>query len=405
MIVKALKRLLFRRRFWRSAPMSEVAEIYLSRMLRIMALNMMGIFIAIFLYQNGLSIAQIAFVWSGLYFFKALIGLPLATVVAWIGPKHATLVANILYIPVMVIFALIPEHGPWLVVPAFVIQGVSTVLYGISHSVNFSKVKSLTSAGKEIAVMNIIEKVAAGLAPMAGGLIAFIFGPEVVIGISAILFLLAAVPLFKTGEHVTTRKVLQFRGFPWRVFFSQITSHYAYGVDVFASGTAWSLYFAIFIIGVAGNNEVYAITGVLTSVVFVVAIVSSYLYGRLVDKKHGWMLYRIGAVGSVIIHGVRPFISSTFAVAGLNVAREAASTAYMLPYTRATFDTADVTGARSTYIGLVDVVMNIGAASAAAAMGLLAMAISGAFSFHIFFFIAGGGMLLLLAARFPMYRS
>ena len=405
MILKILRRIFAGRRFWRNAPMSEVAEIYLSRMLRIMALNMMGIFIAIFLYQNGLSVAQIAFVWAGLYFFKALIGLPLATVVAWIGPKHATLVANILYIPVMVIFALIPEHGPWLVLPAFVIQGVSTVLYGISHSVNFSKVKSLTSAGKEIAVMNIIEKVAAGIAPIVGGFVAFIFGPEVVIVVSAILFLMAAVPLFRTGEHVSTRKVLKFRGFPWRVFFSQAASHYAYGIDVFASGTAWSLYFAIFIIGVSGNNEVYAITGVLTSVVFVVAITSSYLYGRLVDKRHGWLLYRIGAVGSVIIHGIRPFISSTVTVAGLNVAREAASTAYMLPYTRATFDTADVTGARSTYIGLVDVVMNIGAASAAATLGLLAMTLSGALPFHIFFFIAGGGMLLLLAARFPMYRS
>lgn len=405
MIKKLFHALLLRRRFWRYATMSEVAEIYMSRMLRIAALHMMSAFIVIYLYQNGFSVAQIAFVWALLYGFKAVIGLPLATVVAWIGPKHATFVSNILYIPAMVFFALLPEYGAWILIPALVFQAVSTVLYTISHSVNFSKVKSLKSAGREIAIMNIVEKVTAGLSPMIGGFIALLWGPQAVIVISAVLFLFAAMPLMRTGEQVKTRRVLQFRGFPWRLFFRQVGAHFAFGFEAPAAGVAWSLFVAIYIIGVGEGNEVYAVTGMLLSVVFVVALIFSYVYGRLVDRKQGWLLYKIGIITSALTHTIRPFVTTTIAIAGLNAAREATNTAFMLPYTRATFDSADVSGARSTYLGFVEVTANIAASISIAILGVLALVATGPESFYTYFFVVAGAILLALTARFPLYSK
>ncbi|UTX51431.1 hypothetical protein KI440_00495 [Candidatus Saccharibacteria bacterium TM7i] len=406
MIKKFFHALLLRRRFWRYATMSEVAEIYMSRMLRVMALNMMSAFIVIYLYQNGFSVSLIAFIWAALYGFKMLIALPLATLVAWIGPKHSTFVSNLLYIPAMILFALIPIHGDWLIIPALTFQAVSTVLYTISHSVNFSKVKSLEHAGKEIAVMNIVEKVAAGLTPMLGGFLTLLWGPQVVIGISALLFLFAAAPLFRTGEQVQTRRVLKFRGFPWRLFFGQFGAHIATGFDGFASGVVWSLYVAIIVIGMGHGNEVYAVTGALLSVVFVVSLIFSYIYGRLIDRRKGWLLYKTGVLASVFVHAMRPFITTTIAVAGLNAVKEATNTAYMLPYTRASFDSADISGARSTYLGLTDATSNFGAALSSLALGVIALAIpQGAAGFHVFFFMTAAVMLLFLTARFPLYKK
>lgn len=405
MIRKFFHTLLLRRRFWRYATMSEVAEIYIARMLRIAALYMVSAFIVIYLYQNGFSVAKIAFIWALWYAFKAIIALPFATVIAWIGPKHATFISNLLYIPAMILIALLPEHGHWLLVPALILQGCSTVLYTISHSVNFSKVKSVHKAGKEIAVMNILEKLTASISPMAGGFVAMVWGPQVVIVLSAFLFLFAAAPLFKTGEQVQTRRVLTFRGFSWRLFFSQFAGHYAVGYDVFVSGAAWSLFVAIAVIGIDKNNEVYAITGVLLSVVFFVSLVFSYLFGRLVDRRKGWELYKAGAAMTIAVNAMRPFITTTIAVVGINASREATHTAYMLPYTRGVFDTADVSGARSTYIGLVDLTSNLGASAAAALLGVLALTMPEDTSFRIFFLISAFVMLLLFTIRFPLYKK
>lgn len=386
--------------------MSEVAEMYMARMLRSAALHMTSAFIVIYLYQNGFGIMQIAFMWAALYGFKALIALPLATVVSWFGPKRSTLFSNLLYIPAMVLIALIPEWGTWIIAPALGLQAASVVLYTVAHSVNFSKVKSLHKAGREIATMNIVEKVTAGAGPLMGGFIAYLWGPQVVICLSAVLFLFAATPLLRTGEQIQTHRVLKFAGFPWRLFFGQAPAHIAVGFDVFTSGVAWSLYVAVVVIGVsAGSDSVYAVTGTLLSIVLVVALIFSYVYGRLIDRDKGLQLYRLGTAASVAAHALRPFVTTTAVVVGLNAAREATHAAYMLPYTRGSFDAADISGARSTYIGLAEVVSNVGAALAALTVGFLGLYFSEADSLKLLFFAAAAVMLLLFVARFPLYKK
>ena len=376
-------------------------------MLRLAAQNMAGAFTVIYLYQNGFSLAVIGFMWAGLYALKAAVSLPLAAVVAWVGPKHATLISNVLYIPAMILFAILPLYGDWLVFPALAIQGVSTVLYGVAHSVNFSKVKSASRAGNQLAVMNIFEKIVAGGVPMIGGFLSFVWGPQFVLCVAAVLFLLAALPLFKTGEQIQIRRVLSLRGFPWKLYVKQLGGHVPIGFDSASSGFIWSLFVAIFIIGMAGeNNTVYAVTGVLLSVVSVIAMISSYVYGRLVDRKRGRALYTTGVFASLFVHAARPFMTTLPAVFILNATREVTATAYTLPYTRACFDTADVSGARVTYLGLVDMAQNIGSCMASIIFAVLVLITQGgATGFAIFFYLTAGVALCMFTARFPLFRK
>lgn len=405
-MVKSLVRLILERRhFWRYATFDEVAQLYASRMLRTAALCLASAFMSIYLYQNGYSVAFIAFFWAAFYGLKMIFALPLALLVGWIGPKHGVLISNILYIPAMVAFALLPEHGTPMLIICVIAQGISAALYSISYSVDFSKVKSETHAGKEIAYMNMAEKITTGLSPLVGGLLAFAFGPQVVIIIAGILFAFAAAPLFRTGEPVKTRRVLTFRGFPWRLMFKHIVAHTAYGFDVFASGTVWSLFVAIYILNIGQSNGVYAATGALLSVVFIVALLASYVYGKLIDKRRGKELMQVGVVVNALTHVLRPFALAPATVVGLNAANEAATTAYTLPYTRAVFDNADLSGARTTYLGMLEIIANFGAGLGAVALGLMAMAFGQDSALHSFFFIAAGVALLVLTARFPLYKK
>lgn len=406
MIRNFFRSILARRHFWRYATFSEVAEIYVSRMLRMAALYMAATFMSMYLFQIGYSVLTIALFWSAFFIFKTVMALPIARFVAWFGPKHSILVSNLLYIPAMISFALLPMYGPWLLLPTAILQGTSAAMYSIAYLINFSKVKSVENAGKEIAFMNIFEKITTGLSPLVGGFIAFIWGPEVVIIIAAILFAVAAGPLFRTGEPVKRGQKLQFKGFPWRLFFKHGVGQLFTGFDSVACGTVWTLYLAIVIFDISANGDsVYAAMGALVSVVFVVAIVASYTYGKLIDRRRGRELMKAGAVASAVTHLIRPFIISPVSVAGVNAASELSTTAISLPYTRGVFDNADLSGVRTTYLGVGEVVSNFGAALACLVLAAMTIWLGDNTALRYFYFVAAGVALLILTVRFPLYKK
>lgn len=399
-------KMLLRRHFWRHATFSEIAELYTSRMLRIAAVYMAGAFMSIYMYQIGYKIGHIALFWSAFYLLKVFVSLPVASFVAKVGPKHAILVSNILYIPAMVLFALLPVYGAWLLVPILLFEALSACMYVIAYTIDFSKVKSMEHAGKEIAYMNIVEKVTTGISPLIGGVLAFLFGPQVVLIVAAALFALAAVPLLSTGEPVQTNVKLQFRGFPWRLIRKQWIAQTAVGFDVFTSGTVWTLYIAVIVIGVStGNNNVYLMSGILLSVVLIAAVISSYVYGKLIDNKRGGYLMRVSIIANALTHFIRPFITTPVTAVGINAANEVATTGYTMPYTRAVFDNADLSGHRTTYLGVVELLGNFGAFLAAVILGILFLLFGETIALTNFFFVAGVVVLFILTARFPLYKK
>jgi len=397
--------MLLRRHFWRHATYSEIAELYMSRMLRLAALHIASAFMSIYMYQVGYSIGQIALFWACFYLFKFFAALPIAALVARIGPKHGILVSNLLYIPSIVSFAFLPVLGPWLLLPVLILQGISSSMYSIAYTIDFSKVKSIDHAGKEIAYMNIIEKVTTGISPLVGGIIAYLFGPQVVLVIAGALFALAAVPLFNSGEQIQTHIKLQFKGFPWRLIRQHWMGQVALGFDVFTSGTAWTMYTAVLVIGISSNNDVYVITGLLLSVVLVAALISSYIYGKIIDKSGGRLLMKASIFANALTHLIRPFINSPVSAAGLNAVNEVATTGYTLPYTRAVFENADLSGHRTTYVGMIDVLSNFGAFLAASVLGLLTLAAGSTFALTNIFFVAAAVALLVLTAHFSLYKK
>lgn len=405
MFKRIIHKLLRHRHFWRTASFSEVAELYASRMLRMLALNMTAAFTSIYLYQVGYSIHFIAFMWAIFYLYKVVLTVPMAALVARIGPKHSILISNLLYIPALVALSLLPTYGVGTLVVMIIFQGSSAMLYQIAYYVDFSKVKSVKHGGKEIAYMNILEKITTGLSPLLGGLLAFLFGPQTIMVIGGILFALSALPLFKTGEKVLPKQKLQFRGFPWRLVTRNIAAEMALGFDAFTSGIVWTLFTAITIIGIQANNEVYAANGILLSVVLLAALAASYVYGRLIDRRRGKELLQIAAVANSVTHFMRPFIGSPVAVAGLNIANEAATAGYSMSYTRGNFDNADLSGARTTYIAVMEAISNVGAAIAAIILGLLVLIVHDTRAMEYFFYIAAGVVLLIATARFPLYKK
>ena len=305
----------------------------------------------------------------------------------------------------MIIFAFVPEWGLPAIIVAGAMQGLSAALYDLCHLIDFSKVKSVDHAGKEIAYMNIVEKIATGLSPLIGGTLAFVAGPQVTMLAAGLLFAFAAFPLFKTGEPTPTGQKLVFRGFPWRLAWRSLVAETAIGFDGLASSSAWSLLVAVAILGIHGDNKVYAQLGALLSVVLLAALAASYVYGTLIDRKKGRELLRIAVICNSFVHLSRPFVATPQLVAGLNVANEAATTGYSMAFIRGMFDTADLSGHRITYLGFIEVALNFGAMLSGITVLMFILALGDIQGMKSFYFLVAAVSLLIMTPKFHLYRK
>lgn len=408
MIRKFLNSLLKRRHFWRYATFDEIAELYASRLLRLFALHMVSLFIVVYLYNQGYSLVFIALYLAIYFFAKVPVSFVAAAVTAWFGPKRVILLANLMYIPAMVVFTQVPEAGTsnaLAIIALFgIFQGVGATLYDYAYMVNFSKVKHAEHAGKELGYMHIIEKIASIISPIIGGLLATTFSPTVVMVVAACLFAASALPLLRTAEPIKTRQRIKWSGFPWRTTWRSMTAQTGIGFDVVTTGSVWSLFLLVIVFSTQ-QEGIYAIIGVLTAIGMAVAFISAFVFGKLIDKKAGGALLRYGIIAKSLGHVVRPLTGNMVGAVAINAGSEVATTGYNMAFTRGMFDVADYSGFRLTYLLCIEIAVNIGASLAAATAALVFYLVEPYYAFMLFFVAAAGYILIVATPRFKLYKQ
>lgn len=374
-------------------------------MLRLFALKFVAVFTSVYLLKLGYDLVFLGLFWAGFFFLKAIFSWPAAKIAARFGPKHGTLYSNIISAVAMIFLPFVPEYGLWALVPWCVMQAFSGCMNDLCYLIDFSKVKSSAHAGKEIGYMNIIEKVSTSISPLLGGLVASVFSPAAAMVVSAIFFLISAVPLLQTAEPTRLKQKLSFKGFPWRGAWRSLVAESATGADIFATGNAWVLYLTV-IIFVNDGDEVYAKVGFLTSLTLIVALAASYVFGKLIDRRQGLLLLRTSVIINSLTHAFRPAVGTVFGAVANNAVNDVATTGYSMAFMRGLFDTADRSGFRIVYLFLIEVVLNAGAGIAALLFAL---------SFYLFgqphdgfvayFLLMAACTLLIATPRFAMYRK
>ncbi len=356
-----INRIFAGRHYWRVVSFDEIAELYTSRLLTIFAVNIVNLFAAVYLYKLGYTVEFIVLVYGVLYLLKVPFSIVAAKYAAYFGPKHGILLANIIRIPSMVAFLLVPEFGLWAIIAFGVFQQIAATIYDLCYMVDFSKVKNSEHAGKEIGTMQIFDKIARIVSPIVGGVIASLYGPQVTIIVASLMLVVAAVPLFKTIEPTMTRNKLRIAGFPWRLARPSLAAESVLGFDFVASGMTWTLFMTLFVFENYGDST-YAALGGLASFGVFVGMLAAWTFGQIVDRHKGGVLLIVGIAANMIIHLFRPFVTSVAGVMGVNTANEIATSAYVMPFTRVIFDVADTSGYRITYMMFIEMILNFGAA-------------------------------------------
>lgn len=401
MLQKFIYRLFAGRHYWRQVSFDEVAELYASRLITVFAINIVNMFAAVYLYKLGYSVQFIALFYAALYAAKVPFSVVVAKYAAYFGPKHGILMANLLRIPSLISFALVPiagEHAFWAVLAFGIFQQMGSTFYDLCYMIDFSKVKHPEHAGKEIGTMQIVEKIAKILSPLIGGTVAAIYGPQVTIILASVLFAVAAFPLLRTVEPTHLRAKLKFSGFPWQLAFPSLVSQSVSGYDFVASGVTWTLFVTLFVFGSLGDS-VYAALGGLASLGVLVSMLAAWTFGQMVDRHRGGVLLTAGTVVNSVLHLFRPFVTSGAGVVGVNIASETATSAYAMPFTRVMFDVADGSGFRITYLMGMEMTVNLGAALACVVLALSVAALGAREGMTAAFIIAALYELVMLASR------
>jgi MFS family permease len=403
MLQKILYRFLERRHFWRYVGFDEVAELYAARLLRMTATGLMSTFAAVYLLRSGYSLVFICVFYTIYFLLKAGVMFPAAQYVARFGPKHAMLLANILNIPAVVAFSLLPMYGVYALAVYCIFLAPSVSMYGLAHNVSFSKVKSAHNAGKEISFMSMMDKVASGLSPLLGGIIAWLISPQATMWVAALLYIVAALPLFRSAEPVMTRQKISFTGFPWHMAWRSLRSDFAIGFDYGASQFLWPLFLTVFVFASSGS-EIYAQIGGLATITLVIGFIAARTYGILIDRRRGRELLQYATYANTVVHLIRPFTGTPFSAALVNGCNEAATIGYSMAFIRGMFDIADETGHRIAYLLMMEAIYNIGAALLFAIVGVIFIYASQYTAFTSGFILTGIATLIIARTNFPIYR-
>lgn len=396
MLNKLINRILWRRHFWRNAGFDELSELYVSSMLRMLALTLMMVFVPYFLYQNGYSIAHIFATYGTFFAARIFADLAAGHLVARFGPKHTMIISCLLQIYTASLFLLVPDVK----IPGWVIGipwGMAASCYFVSYHVEFSKIKHTVHAGKELGYMHIMEKIGAIAGPLIGGFAASVFGSRYIFIFAAVVLMASLWPLFLSSEPVKTHQKLNYKDFPVHKVLSDIRAYCALGVENTLCINVWPLYLGIF----ALSGEVYAQLGILTSAAVLASLYSAYAIGKFIDVRNGRQLLRISALANAATYIVRPFVTGLVPALAVNVLNDTVTTGYRMPFLKGMYAAADdLPGYRIVYISSMEAIASVAKATVWFMLAILALGMNTYPIFVLCFAVAAAASVMIVSERF-----
>jgi Major Facilitator Superfamily len=402
MFKKAIEKVLKRRHFWRQVGFNELSELYVAIMLRGMAVSLTGLFVPMYMLRLGYDVTAVCTLVAWFFVFRACTDIFSAYVIAAIGPKHTMVIGYVFQLISTTSFIVLKfvDLPLWFL---GALWGASATLFFVPFHVDFSKVKHSQHAGKELGYLNIMERVGSLLGPVVGGLVATLFGAQYTFALAVVILFLGLVPLFQTAEPVRVHQKISFRTLKVDGLLRNYFAHAAFGVENTLSMLLWPLYLGALVLV---TNQGYAQLGVLLSTSFLVSIIAARLIGRRIDQHKGRRLLRQNAVLNAGVHLIRPFVQGYGSAFVVNVANEAVTVGYRMPFVKGMYDAADdLPGHRIVYFASMEFVASVVKGALWWGLVLLSTVTTSRALFGLGFAIAALASLLITTENFKALRT
>ena len=324
----------------RAGRADSLVSMYWNIFLRGMGTAMMGLFVPIYIFiigkdqgglVSGLRLLVVYLVVQRLFLFLATI--PMARVVEKLGFRLSVLLGNFL----LVFYYLMPILGGekiWVVITMALISVASIPLYWLSRYSVLAVDGKQEKFGKEVGMVTLLDRGAGVLAPVVGGVVATVFGFHALFALGAIVVMVSCVPLFYMKHHEKDGEI-SFSSFgKWLKDKNKrhlLKGFMGEGIDGMVSGFYWPVYVFVMI----GSLEVL---GGMTSASYLAAMVTTYLAGRLFDKKRALggledeKVYWLAGSWFSVLRVLRAGFSSLLGLFGVDMVSRILSGYYWVPY-------------------------------------------------------------------------
>lgn len=401
MLKRAIEKILRRNHFWRDVGFDELSELYVSNMLRGIALTIFMVFVPFFLYQEHYSPAAILAMYGIFFAARAVSDIGAGYFVARYGPKHAMIVSCVLQIISASLLLSVPNHH-WHIALLAIPWGASASFFFIAYHVVFSKIKHTAKAGAELGHMQIYEKLGYFIGPFVGGVIGSVLGPRYIFLAATILLFMSLIPLFQTAEPVKTHQKLRFKDLPVNQIKYSLFANACLGIENTLCINTWSFYVAVFVL----TGTVYAQLGSLTALAVIVSVLSAKLVGHLSDTAYARTTLRVAAVLNSLTYLIRPWVTNVWSVFAVNSANEAVTSAYRMPFMKGIYSEADdLPGLRIVYICSMEASDSIAKGTVWFFLAILATAFDLRSVLYVSFAIAAIASLGIMKERFAVYNT
>ena len=400
MLKKKIRMFLVRTHFWRDAGFDELSELYVSNLLRSLALAIFAIFVPYFLYQNGYSGAAI-FSTFGLFFvFRAPMDIVAGYFVARFGPKHAMIISCALQIMNALVLLTLPTFN-WHPVIIALPWGISASFFFVAYHVAFSKVKHTLKAGHELGHMQTFERAGYLIGPLVGGIVGTVFGPQYIFLAATLLLITSLWPLLLTAEPVKTQQKISFKTLDASKIKSDLFAYACLTVENTLCINTWPLYISVFVL----SGAVYAQLGALSTFGVIAAILSAKLIGRVTDTSVARKMLRLSAIINASLYVFRPFVNGLWGIFAINIANDAINAGYRMPFIKGMYAAADdLPGYRIVYISSMESVASIAKGTIWFCLAILAATFSLQVVLWISFAVAAIASLGIMSERFKVYN-
>lgn len=401
MIRKLFHKLLAPRHPWRTISFSELSEMYISSFLRTFSIGMVGIFIPLYLYQKGYTLTVILLYYAIFYGFGMANDFIVGKLIAQIGPKHVMRASFLLHLPFLLSLIMIDSvPGAMVVIP--ILGAIASTTYWLPYNVDFSKINHRKHGGKEVGYLQVVEKIAAVIAPITGGLVASLIHPSATFVLAAVAMFIASIVIMLTPEPVRTKQPFH----PSRLNLKKRWRDYA-SFSFFCGENAVSiLIWPIFLSIVVLTGSVYAKLGAISSFSVLVAILVALPLGKLLDDHKGKAMIKFGASVNSIVHIARIGVSSIFGAGLIAVVNEPNTLVYRIAFLKGYYDRADDDeGTRIAFIAVNEFFADILRFSTFTLLAIVSLYASAYVVCAVGFLLGATYSQLIRLERFPALRG
>lgn len=290
--------------------LTEVRRIYWSHSLKLVAANLVVIFIPIYLLQLGYDLSEIILY----YFFMAVIwGLvqyPIFRLSNRIGTNKAMAVSFAFQFIQLVMLATLPavEWPLWMISLTWALY---VAFYWPSFRSSFAKGVGTKHPGRSVGIANALTTVAYGIAPAVGGIVATVFDIVAVYIAAMVILVIAAVPLL-SGPEIIKNDPFKLSSLRVRRVARDLVANAGSEIDDVALSIIWPL-LVFFIV------PTYAGVGVLSSLAVVSGIAISLYIGRSEERKGVHRYLNRGVTATTLSNAARLIADTTASIATVNL--------------------------------------------------------------------------------------